>query len=61
MKKIKEATPEEFNIIAFMLLNDSSDLCGLHNLDRMQGIFEEYKEDIMRMDRINRAVQSQME
>lgn len=60
MGEIQEATREENDIISFILENDHSNLCALHNLDRIQEVFEKFKDDIRFLMKIRAIIEEQM-
>lgn len=60
MGEIQEATREENDIISFILENDHSNLCALHSLDRIQEVFEKFKDDIRFLMKIRAIIEEQM-
>ena len=60
MGEIQEATREENDIISFILENDHSNLCALHNLDRIQEVFEKFRDDIRFLMKIREIIEKQI-
>lgn len=60
MGEIQEATREENDIISFILENNHSNLCALHNLDRIQEVFEKFRDDIQFLMKIRAIIEEQM-
>ena len=57
MERIKNATPEESNIISFVLANPPSMFCGAFNLDKIEEVFAKYRDEILFLDKIKTVIE----
>ena len=57
VERIKNATPEESNIISFVLANPPSMFCGAFNLNRIEEVFAKYREEISFLDKIKIVIE----
>ena len=60
MEPLKNASSQEVSIISLILSNDFSDLCGLHNLEYLQEVFEKFKKDILFLVKINQILRQNL-